>query len=224
MLNPGDTFIDIGANIGMASLAARRAIGETGTIYAFEPNPKVISVNREALKRNGIRNVRLHEAVLTDSEGTVELFVPLRNHGEATIGTPPNGAEVEAIEVAAVSGATLSELSAVHLIKIDVEGHELTVLRSIREVLETKRPPVICELMSEHLRRFGTLPSDILQLMTELDYRCFDIRSRPDGLFRTKAALARLERVPDDVSGNVLLVPAERAGSFENMAFKSLPK
>ena len=87
LLAPGDTFVDVGGNVGMASLAARRSIGASGSIVAFEPNPRIAAIYQQSMRHNGIENYTLVEAALGPVAGTSEFFVPDENHGEAHIGS-----------------------------------------------------------------------------------------------------------------------------------------
>jgi len=224
LLGKGDVFLDIGGNVGMASLAARSVVGPEGQVYTFEPNPNVAAINREALRRNSITNVELREAAISDRPGIADLFVPFRNHGEATLGGKPDGAEGYKVEVQLVTGSQIADLDRIDLIKIDVEGHELTAMRALREVFEKQRPPVICELMGEHLLRSGSKPSEVLGLAHDANYRCFEMHGIADGLFRVRAILTALDDAPDGISCKILLVPAERAEEIVKLTFRSLPK
>src|SRR4029078_5429370 len=87
LLQPGDTFVDIGANVGMATLTAARAVGPGGRILAFEPNPAVSSILAQSLRRNGLDQVELHPCGIGERPGHFSLFVPDSNHGEASRGT-----------------------------------------------------------------------------------------------------------------------------------------
>jgi len=69
LLNPGDLFVDIGANEGMISLLATRAVGGEGQVIAFEPNPVPRAKFEENLKLNNISNVRIIAAGASDDEG-----------------------------------------------------------------------------------------------------------------------------------------------------------
>jgi len=58
-LNPGDTFFDVGANVGFFSVQASRIVGDRGEVHSFEPLPKLAVLLRRSIARNGLRNVCL---------------------------------------------------------------------------------------------------------------------------------------------------------------------
>jgi FkbM family methyltransferase len=153
VIRPGDTVIDIGANLGYYTLLAGDLVGETGRVVAIEPNPDVFRRLTASIGVNGFthrteaRNVALAGSQET---GTRRFFVP---HGE-----PKNGRFVDPHEdetVLAVHGAltdvTLgsidpADFQRVDFIKIDVEGAELAVLDHLRPILEKFRPKLVCEI------------------------------------------------------------------------------
>lgn len=153
VIRPGDTVLDIGANLGYYTLLAADLVGPEGRVVAVEPNPEVfrrlsasIAVNGFA-PRTSARNIALAGP---DETGKRAFFVPS--------GEPKNGRFVgsqEDPEHLAVHGAVSDvvlgridpeEFDRIDFIKIDVEGAELTVLAHLQPVLEKFRPKVVCEI------------------------------------------------------------------------------
>jgi FkbM family methyltransferase len=153
VIRPGDTVLDIGANLGYYTLLAADLVGAAGQVVAIEPNPAVfrrlsasIAVNGFA-QRTSARNVALAGP---DETGMRAFFVPT--------GEPKNGRFVGAQESAEylADHGTVTEVELgridpaafdrVDFIKIDVEGAELAVLEHLRPVLEKFRPKVVCEV------------------------------------------------------------------------------
>ncbi|OBV10708.1 FkbM family methyltransferase [Erythrobacter dokdonensis] len=153
VIHPGDTVIDIGANLGYYTLLAADLVGPEGQVIAIEPNPEVfrhlsasIAVNGFAPRTNA-RNVALAGPGET---GKRAFFVPA--------GDPKNGrfiGDTEEPERLAGHG-TVSEVALgridpdaferVDFVKIDVEGAELAVLEHLRPVLDKFQPKVVCEI------------------------------------------------------------------------------
>ena len=85
VLRPGDTFVNIGANFGLVSLVGAKAVGPTGHVHSFEPQPDVAEMLRKSAARNGMKQLAVHEVALSDSEGIMTLQVPEGHSGSASL-------------------------------------------------------------------------------------------------------------------------------------------
>lgn len=156
LVGPGDVFIDVGANLGMHTLAAARAMQGRGRIIAFEPFPGTAELLRKTVLLNGFAGiVEIHTAAVSTATGTRTLYLgeisghhslyPLASGGVGKVDVP-------LIRVDTVVGDTRP----VRLVKIDVEGAELEVLETVGALIE--RNPglaLIVEFGPSHLRRTG---------------------------------------------------------------------
>jgi FkbM family methyltransferase len=144
-LKPGDTFVDVGANVGYFSLAAAGFVGPSGKVVAIEAAPRTFKVLTENLKDNNALNIRPVNAAVWDREESVTIFTtPDSITGTSTL--IPAWAEQWQLEgrtsVTAKPLAALletEELRNVRLIKIDVEGAEWRVISGMTSVLESGR-------------------------------------------------------------------------------------
>jgi FkbM family methyltransferase len=143
LIDPGDTVVDVGANVGyMTSLAAVRAGGD-GTVLAFEPHPRVyelLSQNAARWREAGpIGTVELSRIALSDSDGGGSLTAgPFfdSNMGLAALteGEPEaTGSESIPVRLARLDGIAKDE--PIGVLKVDVEGHEAAVLRGATQLL-----------------------------------------------------------------------------------------
>ncbi len=177
----GRTMIDIGANAGFHALCAASTFS---TVHAFEPVPQTAARLAANIARSELASrVRLHEVALSDREGTVSMRVEAGHCGANRIDSAA-GTEGVAVPMTTLDAeARRSGIEAVDLIKIDVEGHERSVIAGGRELLERDRPRIVVELGSiERYRGFrAELPKG---------YRAFV--PRRDGRV---LPLARLEEV-----------------------------
>ena len=142
MLHPGQTFVDCGANIGMWSLVAAKAVGPSGKVIAFEPNPRTFARLTEHIERNNLsKTVRAINACA----GAEQCFASFRCETEHNISrvVPLNDPGAIRVPVATLDVA-LAE-TRVRGIKIDVEGQELEVLRGAEKVLGRDRPWICVE-------------------------------------------------------------------------------
>jgi len=127
LLRPGDVLLDIGANYGVVGLLCCQAVGTEGAVHLFEPQPELCDRIRTAISRNGLANVRLHEAGLMDREGRLEMNRRAGHSGVASFVRENSGTAEETITVPVkniaeyvpplVAGRPFG-------VKLDVEGAE----------------------------------------------------------------------------------------------------
>jgi FkbM family methyltransferase len=135
LLPAGGTFVDVGANKGDFSLIAARTAGPEGRVIAFEPGPENATWARKSVELNGYPNVELLEVALSDSEGEAKLHLGRRSGWHSLVSRPVDQ------DTITVRTRTLDTVLAergsptVDMLKIDVEGSELAVLRGARQTL-----------------------------------------------------------------------------------------
>lgn len=217
LLSPGDTFIDIGANVGMASLTAARAVGPQGRIVAFEPNPVVASVFARTMAINGLHNVTLHVAAFGEKDGEAKFFVPANNHGEGSLGTDFGERDGVFTDVRVMGPAAIESVGRCELIKIDVEGWETKVVSALAEVIARHQPAIITEVEAQHLLRCGSTVAELIKRLADLGYVGFRYGEAPAGLLSLRAKLEPLSDREIHVSANVLWLPACRASAVKSM-------
>jgi FkbM family methyltransferase len=205
LLRPGDTFVDVGANIGMVALHARSRVGFAGQVHCFEPNPECLALLREHVELNALNNIFVHGFALSDQPGQLELHLTSEHTGTATLSQVPAATKTFVVPVR-VGDETLAGASP-RVVKIDVEGFEVLVLRGLRQTLLRAKPFVVTEVEDALLRRAGSTPRELMSLMASLGYRAFGIRLTRSFL-RWRLSLPRLH-THTDLAGfsDVLWVP-----------------
>lgn len=153
---PGDIAFDVGANVGYHTMLLSRLVGPEGRVVAFEPVPTTAGWLEETLRCNDLTNVTVVCTALGASTGVASMRVgPASEAGLAHLVDSTTGyrshftEETRVIDVPIVSIDQLlaaGELPIPSLIKIDVEGAELQVLRGASETLASVRPTVVTEL------------------------------------------------------------------------------
>lgn len=154
----GDTFVDVGGNVGVMSFQAADAVGPTGKVIAFEPNWRNVAAFRRGLAANGFGNVIAFSIALSDHRHMIGLTSAsnAKVTGEA-LATQP-GDVVQAIP----ADELLEREERVDFVKIDVEGFELPVLRGMRRTLHKHRPKILCEFNPLCLRAQGGIDPALL--------------------------------------------------------------
>ncbi len=148
-LHPGDTAIDIGANIGALSLAMVNAVSPSGMIYAFEPGKILFRRLQKNIALNSTirNNVVLVNQGLSNKEG--ELYwheSPLReNRGNACLNTEKGTDGVPVAVTTLDKYFANRDISGLSFLKIDVEGMELEVIEGGIEILKAVKPVIYYE-------------------------------------------------------------------------------
>jgi FkbM family methyltransferase len=170
-LGPGDVFLDIGANVGAYTILSARKVGEAGRVVAFEPEIQHFNQLQENLGLNGLSNVRPFRLALGEEEGTGRLYVKGVPSPSlvAPEGPPEARAEYELVEV--VNGDEFWEdhgLAPPRVVKIDVQGFELPVLRGLGRLLSG---PATTLLVCEIHPWAGVIVQDVKELVASMGFR-----------------------------------------------------
>jgi FkbM family methyltransferase len=149
VLGKGDVLYDIGANLGFFALVGARLVGPEGHVYAFEPAPRNAAAIRENASLNGLSEVVTIERAVGSAAGRDRLLLveDLSWSRLESRGWHPATEETIEVDVVAIDDLVRAgEIPPPDVVKVDVEGSEIDVLRGMRETLSEHRPAVVCEL------------------------------------------------------------------------------
>jgi FkbM family methyltransferase len=145
LLQAGDTVVDIGGNVGYHALLAGKCVGITGKVFTFEPSTRIYSELLENIKLNPDVRIEARKLAVSDKAGNVSFYFAGENaEGNSSI-MADRGVSVSET-VTAISFDEISEIVPLHsvdLIKIDVEGAEVLVLRSLSQHLAQLNPKCV---------------------------------------------------------------------------------
>jgi FkbM family methyltransferase len=156
-LRPGMVVVDVGASFGLYSVAAARAVGRSGRVYAFEPARATASALRRHLRWNGVADrVEVIEAAAAEDEAgrtfweqetsfVASLDESVARQEERRYASPPRPRRVP---TATLDDFVRSRAVEPDAIKVDVEGGEARVLRGARAILERRRTLLFLEVHS----------------------------------------------------------------------------
>lgn len=173
LVKDGMTVIDIGANIGELTLNFAKRVGANGKIFSFEPSPinfqkceRNISLN-ENLKNN----ITLFNLALGEKEGTAYL----QTRDEHNLGMNAIGEIGVEVQMKTLDTVVLeNKIQKCGLIKMDVEGFELKVLKGAAKTISDFKPILFMEMNNELLLRQGDSVSDLLYWLKQHQYKVVD--------------------------------------------------
>jgi FkbM family methyltransferase len=141
-LQDGDTFVDVGANIGLMSLFAAQCVGEHGKVIAFEPHEETRSIAYHNLEINGLESIIQLRSVGIGARSENKILYDNWSVNRGAASLINRDKEVgKAIDIVALD-EVIGEDN-VKLIKIDVEGYELEALKGALRILRRTKPPII---------------------------------------------------------------------------------
>jgi FkbM family methyltransferase len=185
-LEPGDTFIDVGANVGHHTLLAWRRVGDHGRVVAIEPSPSIHRDLQRNLALNGSpASIEVIQAAVTAKRCEVSLFRGDGwNRGRSSI-AHDMGHGVEST----VPGRPLAELvgeddlSRARVLKFDVEGAEHAILTALARDLDALRSDVaILVEVSPRMWRDGAEPGELLRPFLDAGFTAYTLHN-PYGLW-----------------------------------------
>ena len=164
-LTHGDWALDIGANVGHYAMRMAQLVGPNGRVIAVEPIPDTFALLAENVRHFGHTNVSLLNCAASDETSGVGMEIPkwtdgLDNYYQAHVVAGTTATTILALPMDALA---LPQLA---LVKIDAEGHELPVLRGMRDLLRRHRPALIVETSAGEAITFMRSLSYTVQRLT----------------------------------------------------------
>ena len=205
---PDARVLDIGGNCGYVACALLHAL-PLCRVVSVEPQKQVYGLLAENLQEVGTGRASAIQAAISDTSGVGTMLHDPGNSGASRLVRAPRRDDGDLLGEAAemITASQLMErsgLDRLDLVKIDVEGHEEPVLRSLQPVLARWRPRAV---VFEHDRDPSHADSAVGRVFRELDYRVLGIRKR-----LTRYELLPVESIGEGVSvHDYAAVPRERA-------------
>ena len=221
LLHAGDTFLDVGANIGLMTLVAARAVGPSGGVFAFEPHPRIFERLLENIALSGVQNVTALRVALGAERSEREVYAyPDVNIGRASLVLSNGGVACGKTAVMTLDDVLEERgLRSVRMMKVDVEGFELQVLKGATRLLQSADCPILCVEVDEDMPREDTeggMAAIHAFVMAQNDFKTFKFVG-------TKFIESKLSPV-DDIGeipkhDNVIYVPVDRVSTVPEDIF-----
>jgi FkbM family methyltransferase len=185
-MRTGGVVVDVGANIGQYSLLAAKLVGESGRVIAFEPNSKVLERLLHLVDINDFGNIEVIPCAVSDTVGE-SLFYPPPLSGNTGTGSlipqeigPSTNDMADRPEPICVRTVRLDQvmesrgISEISFMKVDVEGFEMEVLRSLTSCLKRQCVhALMVEVWPDQYRNDGSSSNDVFAYMRGFGYHAF---------------------------------------------------
>ncbi|MEW1793473.1 FkbM family methyltransferase [Streptomyces niveus] len=177
-LLPGDTFIDVGANIGYYTVLASGLVGGAGRVAAVEASPDFHQLLLKQVRLNRRDNVRAVNAAVSDERKKLTFVLASSANMGANSVVPYDGPAESSFEVEAFPLGELlapEEISTARVIKIDVEGAEGSVVRGMIPLLDKLRPDceITVEVTPDRMAQLGDSAEELMQTMQEHGFHAY---------------------------------------------------
>jgi FkbM family methyltransferase len=175
----GTTFIDVGANLGVYSLIARKHGYDA---VAIEPEP----AHGAFLKRNEETFGKVLELAFSDAAGALPLYYERKNPGATSLFPAPSYIQGEGVVPvqtfsAAASQGALGDPTKIRLVKIDVEGFEAKVVAGMSDFLHSGiKPDIWCEVRGDRSDRNGGSYREVRRILSAFGYVARELRDGRD--------------------------------------------
>lgn len=170
----GDTVIDIGANIGLYTVTLAHAIGPDGRVFAIEPVKKNCESLKKNIENNHLSNTTIFPIAIGEQNGETKIHLPSDLAFASVVTSTKEAAENDTVTVPLKTLDSIWEETGekkIKLIKIDVEGAELSVLKGATKLLQKNKPLLLIEAATENKRE------EINQYLSQFGYT----QSQPHG-------------------------------------------
>lgn len=160
LINAGDVVIDVGANIGALTVPLAQKIGPSGYMLAFEPQQFIYYILCGNIALNNLANTHVFQRLVAETDGEIRTIPVLDFDKEGNFGALTAQETAETVLACPVSTVSIDalQLTFAKLIKVDVEGAEVEVLRGAKKTIERSGSYLYVECL------------DIKQAKTLLDF------------------------------------------------------
>lgn len=173
-LKLGQTVFDIGSHKGAYLFFMARSVGPGGKVFGFEPQSKLYHYLLKAKNFMGWKQVELFHLALSDSPGEATLFIPPGKSGSspgASLHVRNETGNRETVKTETLDQFCKSKGQFPVLIKMDVEGHELKVLKGGKNLLKERHPFLLMEIEGRHAGKETVF--ETFRFLQELGYKGF---------------------------------------------------
>lgn len=175
LVRKGMTVLDIGANIGLYTLVASRAVGQHGKVISFEPDPFGFEILSHRINGNGHKNVTLVNKALSNTNGFTRLYIDRFNQGNHSFSKDNLYIVDKHIKVPTTTldkyFNSKNGVKNIDIIKIDVQGAEGLVFEGAKNLLRNGNVKILMEFWPSGMKRLKSNPMHALTTLSEYGFK-----------------------------------------------------
>lgn len=221
-LKEGNTFVDIGANIGYYSVIAAEKVGKNGKVFSFEPDPKNFSLLKENAAINHYVNIEVVNAGLSNKHHTSPLYMSVENRGDHRLFTDKEQKQISHV-IELIPGDSIflnsdNQQETIHCIKIDTQGYECHIIDGLRQTIQQNQShlSIVMEFWPWGLRQNQSNAYELLSILDQFNFDIHILDHINGGIYTSERKaldnwLADVENNPDNQGFiNLLLTPSSQ--------------
>lgn len=179
LLEPGQITIDLGANIGYYTLLMAHSVGESGKVYAFEPDPGNYALLQENIQWNSHTNVVTERLAVSNTSGPAQLHKEAFNDATPSLWQSDHcrsSVDVQCVRLDDYFDTHPEDRTRIDVIKMDIEGAEALAIEGMTRLL-TDNPDVmlLTEYLPNVMQSLGKKPEEFLMRLQSFGFTLFDI-------------------------------------------------
>ena len=172
LIKNGDVVLDIGANIGYYTLIFAKLVGNSGKVFAFEPEPENFKILQKNIKINEYANVFLEQKAVSNNNEKLTLYISDKagRHSIYKLKKYVKSIDIESVTID--NYLKKNNIEKINFVKIDVEGAELNVLQGIQNLLD-KNIILLIEFSPLYLISCGLEPFDLINFLEKNNFKIY---------------------------------------------------
>ena len=171
LIKANDVVFDVGANIGETALNFAKHLNSSGKVFCFEPVPYLFERLKKNVSLNSFSNISLHNIALSDKKEDLFFNLPKEQNSSGTFLSETSSEQGKKVLSIPLDDFCIeNKIEKLDMIKIDVEGFELKVLKGATQTLKKFKPKMFIEINDMHLHRAGGSAKEAIKLLEENNY------------------------------------------------------
>lgn len=173
-LNETDTFVDVGTHLGYFTCIAGKILTK-GKVYGFEIDKHALNLLKKNIKLNNLTNIEVYNYAVSDKKGYVKIPKIDSPNPELSFSNSSDDQDYLSVRSINLDDFFKKVKGKPNVIKIDVEGAELLVLKGMKNLLEKENLKIFLEIHGRSLYKFNTNSKEIISYLKKRGYFVYEI-------------------------------------------------